>query len=46
MEYSLKGVDKPIGISSYEISKNLPKDLEKLLPTEEELNLHIDIKDE
>ncbi len=41
--YSLKGIDKPIGISSYEISKFLPKDVFESLPTEEELNLHIDI---
>lgn len=47
VEYFLKGIDKPIGVSSYEISKYLPKDLEELLPTEEEINLHIDIeKDE
>lgn len=45
VEYSLKGVDKPIGVSSYEITKYLPKNLEELFPTEEELNLHIDIKD-
>ncbi len=41
--YSLKGIDKPIGISSYEISKILSKDILESLPTEEELNLHIDI---
>jgi len=36
VEYALKNIDKPIGVSSYEISK--------LLPTEEEINLHLDIK--
>ncbi len=44
VEYSLKGVDKPIGVSSYEISKYLPKNLEELLPTEEDINIHIDFK--
>ena len=43
VDYSLKGVDKPIGVSSYEISKYLPKNVIESLPTEEEINLHIDI---
>ena len=43
VDYSLKGVDKPIGVSSYEISKNLHKNVIESLPTEEEINLHIDI---
>ncbi len=45
VEYSLKGIDKPIGVSSYEISKYLPKDILESLPTEEDINLHIDIED-
>ena len=44
VEYSLKGVDKPIGVSSYEISKYLPKNLEELLPTEEDTNIHMDME--
>ncbi len=43
VEYALKDINKPIGVSSYEISKFLPKDIFGSLPTEEELNLHIDI---
>ncbi len=43
VEYALKDINKPIGVSSYEISKFLPKDILEVLPTEEELNLHIDI---
>ena len=43
VEYSLKSVDKPIGVSSYEISKYLPKNVLESLPTEEDINLHIDI---
>ena len=46
VEYSLKGVDKPIGVSSYEISKYLPKDILESLPTEDDINLYIDIKEE
>lgn len=45
VEYTLKDINKPIGVSSYEISKFLPKDIVESLPTEEELNLHIDIKE-
>lgn len=43
VEYSLKNVSKPIGVSSYEISKYMPKDIIDKLPTEEDINLHIDI---
>lgn len=43
VEYSLKDINKPIGVSSYEISNILPKEIMDALPTEEDLNLHIDI---
>ena len=46
VEYALKDIDKPIGVSSYEISKYLPKDILESLPTEEDINLHIDIDEE
>lgn len=46
VEYSLRDINKPIGVSSYEISKVLPKDILEVLPTEEDLNLHIDMKEE
>lgn len=44
-QYSLKGIDQPIGVSSYEITKFLPDDISKELPTEEDINLHIDIEE-
>ena len=44
VEYSLKGVDKPIGVGYYEISKYLPKNLKELLPTEEDINIHIELE--
>lgn len=44
VEWSLEGINNSIGVSSYEISKYLPKNILEVLPTEEELNLHIDIK--
>ena len=43
VEYALKDINKPIGVSSYEISKYMPKDIIDKLPTEEDINLHIDI---
>lgn len=43
VEYALKDINKPIGVSSYEISKYIPNDILKSLPTEEDINLHIDI---
>ena len=45
VEYLLKGVDKPIGVSSYEISKYLPKNILENLLTEEDINLRIDLEE-
>lgn len=45
VEYSLRDINKPIGVSSYEVSNILPKDIMEALPTEEDLNLHIDISE-
>jgi predicted nuclease of restriction endonuclease-like (RecB) superfamily len=36
-EYALKDVNKPIGISEYDLIKSIPEDLKKSLPTVEEL---------
>lgn len=46
VEWSLESVNTPIGVSSYEIEKYIPKDILESLPTEEEINLHIDIDEE
>ena len=46
VEYALKDIHKPIGVSSYELSEYLPPEILKELPTEEELNLHIDLENE
>ena len=42
-QYSLKDINKPIGVSSFETSNVLPAEVLEQLPSEEELNLHIDI---
>lgn len=44
-QYSLKGINQPIGVSSYEITKFIPENISKELPTEEDINLHIDIEE-
>lgn len=44
VDYALKSINKPIGVSSYEIREYLPSEIIKELPTEDDLNLHIDIK--
>ena len=42
-KWSLKSTNVPIGISSFELNKYIDKEMLKKLPTEEELNSHIDI---
>ena len=44
VEWSLEGYNKPIGVSSYETKKYIPKNILEKLPTEEDLNLHINFK--
>jgi predicted nuclease of restriction endonuclease-like (RecB) superfamily len=36
-EYSFAGIDKPIGISTYELTRALPENLQSVLPTIEEI---------
>ncbi len=45
VEWALEEINNPIGVSSYEIEKYIPKDMIEKIPTEEELNLHINIKE-
>lgn len=42
-KWSLKSTNVPIGISSFELNKYVSKEVLEKLPTEEYLNLHIDI---
>ena len=41
VEWSLEGTNNPIGVSSYEIEKYIPKTVLEKLPTEEEINMNI-----
>lgn len=40
-EYSFAGIDKPIGISTYALTRALPKDLRSALPTVEEIEAEL-----
>ena len=40
-EYALRGVDKPIGISEYELTRALPANLRSALPTVEEIEAEL-----
>ena len=44
VEWSLKGTNLPIGVSSYKFNEYIPKEMLDKLPTEEEINLHINIE--
>lgn len=46
VELALQDVNKPIGVSSFEILKVIPKEVLEALPTEEDINLYIDIEED
>lgn len=41
-EYSLSGIDKPIGISSYQLTRALPKSLQSALPTVDQIEAELE----
>lgn len=43
-EYSFAGIDKPIGISTYELTRALPARLQSVLPTVEEIEAELSRK--
>ena len=45
VDYTLKYINKPIGVSEYKILDKLPIDYMKSLPTKEDLNMYIDINE-
>ncbi len=46
VDWSLKSTNVPIGVSTYNVKEKLPDNIMSMLPTEEDINLHIDIKEE
>ena len=45
-EYSLRDIEKPIGVSEYKLFKNLPKEYEDILPSAEDIEKRIGSIDE
>ena len=41
----MKSTNVPIGVSTYELKQQLPKELMDKLPTEEEINLYLNEKE-
>ena len=41
VEYSLKDMSKPIGVSAYQVTSKLPEELEKQLPSAEDIQKRI-----
>ena len=46
VDYTLKYINKPLGVSEYKIFNKLPNNLLKDFPTEDELNIFMDIDEE
>ena len=44
VDWSLQSANVPIGVSTYKLNNRLPKNILDKLPTEEEINLHIDME--
>lgn len=45
VDYTLKYINKPVGVSEYKIFDQLNKEIQSKLPTEQEINLLVDIED-
>jgi predicted nuclease of restriction endonuclease-like (RecB) superfamily len=43
VEYALKDVDKPIGISTYRVSSKLPKEIKKYLPSPKDIEKRLSV---
>ncbi len=41
VEYALQNIDKPLGVSEYQLTEILPKELKSSLPTVKEIEAHI-----
>ena len=46
VEWALKGTNNPIGVTSYEVRNELPKEILDRLPTEEDINKFMDLNEE
>jgi len=46
VEWALEGTNSPIGVTSYEVRNKISKEMLDKLPTEEDINRHININDD
>lgn len=46
VDYTLKYINKPVGVSEYKIFNQLPNNLQNNLPTTEDISTYLDIDDE
>ena len=45
VDYTLKYINKPVGVSEYKIFDQLSKEIQSKLPSEKEVNIFIDIEE-
>ena len=45
VDYTLKYINKPVGVSEYKIFEQLSKEIQSKLPKEKEINIFIDIEE-
>jgi hypothetical protein len=41
VEYALRGIDKPVGVAEYRLTKELPPELQDKLPSIEDIKVEI-----
>lgn len=46
VDYTLKYINKPVGVSEYKIFEQLSKEIQNKLPTKEEINLHLPMEED
>lgn len=45
VEYAIEGINKPLSVASYQLTKRLPKELEGILPNPEEISNNLEVRD-
>ena len=41
VDYTLKYINKPVGVSEYKIFEQLSKEIQEKLPTQDDINVHL-----
>jgi len=45
VEYAIEGINKPLSIAGYQLTKSLPKELEGILPKPEDISSNLEARD-